>query len=404
MTSEFIVPPHVPSHPKVDKVLGGEWLKHKVEDAIAATKGKASLHPSRMSPTFGWVVHPLVSEAKQKVVKSKATPILDSLEIDLTDLGSTALPNDLRERLRDEHDFSKAAYELRIAAGFRRLGYYPIWCPPIKHPHPEFLILEGETNVLSVEYKKRDTSDGYEKQAGKFWKHLQYELRRGMSERSLNYWVKLSGRLFDLADIEPLVSEILSTIETTESGKSTAINGRYHFEFVKLADPGGNIDMDVVNMFPRGDFGINMGQRYRTMVGPLKDPKLLRMEFWDDPEQRVRGVVRNLKTAAKQVLEGLPNLVYIDVNIPSYEQEQAEFGSMVDAVENTLTAGHRRVSAVVLTNIFPALSLDEYLGWRVRTELVTQPKPTAILPKGAWFPGNVSSTGWLRGRLSRPVS
>ncbi|MBE9482823.1 MAG: hypothetical protein IMY88_04000, partial [Chloroflexi bacterium] len=129
------------------------------------------------------------------------------------------------------------------AGGFRRLGYYPIWCLPVKQPHPEFLILEGETNVLSVECKKRDTRDGYEKQADKFWKHLQYELRQGMSERSLNYRVKVSGRLFDLADIQPLVSEIVSTIERTESGKSTAVNGRYHFEFVKLADSGESIDM-----------------------------------------------------------------------------------------------------------------------------------------------------------------
>lgn len=147
MISEFIVPPLVPKHHKVNQVLGSGWLKHKVEDAIAATKGKAILHPSRMSPTFGWVVHPLVSEVKQKVVNSEATPILDSLEVDLEDLGGTALPNDLRDRLRDEHGFSKAAYELRIAAGFRRLGYHPIWCPPVKQPHPEFLILEGETNV-----------------------------------------------------------------------------------------------------------------------------------------------------------------------------------------------------------------------------------------------------------------
>jgi len=404
MISEFIVPPRVPNHPKVNQVLGGGWLKRKVEDAIAATKGKAILHPSRMSPTFGWGGHRLVSEVKQKVVNSEATPILDSLEVDLEDLGDTALPNDLRHRLRDEHGFSKAAYELRIAAGFSRLGYYPVWCPPIKQSHPEFLILEGKTNVLSVECKKRDRRDGYERQAGKFWKHLQYELRQGMSKRSLNYWVKVSGRLFDLTDIQSLVSEIVSTIETTENGESTAINGRYHFEFIKLADPGKSIDMAVVNMFPRGDLGINMGKGYRAMVGPLKDPKLLRMEFLDDPEQRVRGVVRNLKNAAKQVLEGLPNLVYIDVNIPSYEQEQAEFDSMVDAVENILAAGHRRVSAVVLTNIFPSLSLDEYLGWRVRTELVMQPKPTATFPKGAVFPGNVSSTKWLRGHLSRPVA
>lgn len=121
MISEFIVPPLVSNHPKVNQVLGGGWLKRKVEDAIGATKGKAILHPSRMSPTFGWVVHPLVSEGKQKAVNGEATPILDSLEIDLQDLGNTALPSDLRDRLRDEHGFSKAAYELRIAAGFRRL-------------------------------------------------------------------------------------------------------------------------------------------------------------------------------------------------------------------------------------------------------------------------------------------
>jgi len=70
-----------------------------------------------------------------------------------------------------------------------------------------------------------------------------------MSEKSLKYWVKVSGRLFDLADIQPLVSEILSTIETTESGKSTAINGRYHFEFVKLTDSGKSIDMAVLTCF-----------------------------------------------------------------------------------------------------------------------------------------------------------
>lgn len=54
MISEFIVPPRVPNYPKVNQVLGDGWLKCKVEDAMAPTKGKVILHPSRMSPTFGW--------------------------------------------------------------------------------------------------------------------------------------------------------------------------------------------------------------------------------------------------------------------------------------------------------------------------------------------------------------
>jgi len=213
----------------------------------------------------------------------------------------------------------------------------------------------------------------------------------------------MSGRVFDLTDLKTLVSEIVSTIETSGSGQFDAMNGRYHIEFVRLTDPGGSIDMEVISMFPRGDFGINMGQGYRSVVGPVKDQKLLRMEFIDDLEHRMKGIVRNLKTAAKQVVEGLPNLVYLDVNIPSYEQEQAEFSDMVEAIKTELAVRHRHVSAVVLTNICPALSLDEYLGWRVRTECVMQSNPMSCLPKGIDFPGNVTSTRWMRGSLSKPV-
>jgi len=401
--NQFIVPPVVSNHSRVNELLGLDWLKRQVDAALEATKGKQTLHPSTMSPTFGWITHPLVSEAKQKEDSGAKTPVVDGLEIDLEDLNGAPLPHNLGQRLRDDHDFSKATYELRIAAGFNRLGFTPVWCPPMKQPHPEFLVLVGEAQIMSVECKKRDTKDGYEKDASVFWKHLQHQLRRGMSSESLNYWVKVSGRDFNLTDIEVLVSEIISTIKKGESGRLDSLGGRYHVEYVRLVDPGGSVDTEVINMFPRGDFGINMGHGYRSMVGPVKDPKLLRMEFIDDPEHRVKGIVRNLKTAAKQVIKGLPNLVYLDVNIPDYEREQAEFRNMAEAIREQLDLRHKHVSAVILTNIYPALSLDEYLGWRVRTECIVQTEPIICIPEGLVFPGDMFDTNWLRSNLSRPV-
>lgn len=397
----FIVPPGPTDHSKVNGVLGQDWLSRQVDAALTATRRKQTLHPSTMSPTFGWITHPLVSEAKEGAIGGARTPILDSLEVDLQDLAGIPLPSNLDQRLRDGHDFSKAAYELRIAAGMRRLGHSPVWCPPIKQPHPEFIVLTTMSNVLSVECKKRDARDGYEQDGAVFWKHLQYHLRRRMGEASLNYWVKVSGREFHLADLETLVSEIVSVIQTNEYGQFDSVAGRYHIEYVRLTEPGGSVDMELINMFPRGDFGVNMGHGYATMVGPVKDPKLLRMEVIDDPEHRVKGILRNLKTAAKQVIRGLPNLIYLDVNIPEYAREELEFGGIAEVVRKELATRHRQVSAVVLTNIYPALSLEEYLGWRVRIELLTQPRPAVRLPKGLSFPGDAAGTHWLPGNWAQ---
>lgn len=403
--NEFIIPPNVSTHRGIDGILGQGWLKHQVDLAREAIKRKQGLHPSTMSPAFGWVSHPLISEAKQDETNGSGTPLLDSLEIDLRHLAGTILPHNLGQRLRDDHDCDKAAYELRIAAGFRCLGHSLVWCPPMKLPHPEFLVLAIDSNVLSVECKKRDASDGYEKEAARFWKHLQYALRKKMEEASLNYWVKISGRDFLLQDIEPLVTEIVSTIKLNKLGQFDSTLGRYHIEYVWIIEHGGSISMEVVNMFPRGVYGINAGRQKRSQVmsGPLTDPKLLRMEFIDFPESRIRGIVRNLKLAAKQVIKGLPNLVYIDVNIGNYEQEQIEFDNMAAAVATELKDRHRQICAVVLTSIFPSLSLDNYLGWRIRTKLIPQPSPIISLPNNILFPGDEIGTRWLPGEMFKRV-
>lgn len=390
---QYVIPPVVSDHPKVHELVGRNWIERRVEAALDSAKRKQHLHPSTMSPACGWIVHPLLAEAKQK----GRTPISDSLELDLRDLDDVPLPQNLGKRLRDDHDFHKATYEIRIAAGFRRLGFRPVWCSTMKQRRPEFLVLMGGREIMSVECKKRDVQDGYEKDAGVFWKHLQYQLRQRMSAHSLNYWVKVSGAKFEIADVNVLVLEIISSIRQRDCGQFNAVHGRYRVEYLRLTEPNGSVIAEVIDMFPRGHMGINAGQLSRSMVGSIKNPKLLRMELIDDPQRRLKGIVRNLKNAAKQMIHGLPYLVYLDVNIPNFEQERAEFDGLAEAISHELHMRYRHVSAVILTNIYPALSLNGYLGWRVRTECVLQPKPTAPILRELVFPGDMPGTAWLPG-------
>ena len=369
-------------------------------------ESKQNLHPSQMGQTFGRLSHPLISELYHKstgavrgTVGGSRTPLLDSLEIDLNDLSGEPYPHDLRKRLRDSHDMEKAAYELRIAAGFRRLGHAVYWLPAAANPHAEFLVFAPTFDVLSVECKKRDAADGYEQRGEAFWRHFQYHLRQQMEAASLNYWVKLSGREFLVADVQPLVSEIIDAIRLGERGQFDSMSLHYRVEYLKLADHGDSIPAELVQLFPEGDRGVNTGRRNRdqTTAGALENPKLIRMEIVDDPEHRIVGIIRNLKVAANQVVKGIPNLVFLDVNLPKHEDEVSEFDAMVDSVTEELKAHHNEVSAVILTNMYPALSLDRHLGFRIRTELVVHPKPAVCLPRELRFPGDVAGTRWLPG-------
>ena len=219
---------------------------------------------------------------------------------------------------------------------------------------------------------------------------------------SLNYWVKLTSRDFHLSDNTPLIRQIITFMKENDFGHFQYMNGKYSVQYQKLAEPGSSIDTDVVNMYPRGEYGINAGQyqKDKVMVGPLYDPKLIRMELVDDPEHRVEGVKRNLKTASKQFLPGLPNIVFIDINLPDYNQEQEELPGMVEAITAELRNEHKKVSAVVITNIYPTLSLDNFVGWRVLTETILHPAPIHAVPDFLPFPGDVNDTIWIPGNIT----
>lgn len=372
---------------------------------------KQTMHPSSLGDVFGKLDHPIIKEAydlegdltTEDAFDTHSRPLLDSLEIDLGGLADITGPSNLQRRLRDERGFDKMAFELKIAAGFCRLGYLLMWLPNMRLPHPEFLATTDWTEIVTVECKKRDARDGYEREGANFWKHVQYQLIKEMEKASLNYWIKVTGREFVLADVQPLALEIVSKMRASDHGQFDSVGGRYHVDYLKLVEPGESIPMEYVNMFPRGHFGVNAGTqtadqlRKAPLKGLLSNPKLLRLAVIDDPQHRVKGIIRNLKDAARQVPQGLLNIVFLDVNIADYDQEQAEFNNMVEAVRQELHTRHAQVSAVVLTNMYLSQSLNGVVGWRVRTEFVQHPNPIIIVPARLRFPGDPRGSLWIPG-------
>lgn len=402
-------------HVNVHTQLGHGWLQRKVTDAVETMRRRNDLSPNMLGLTSGKTAHPLVSELYSAASSSSGapseTPLLDLLEADLFDLGQT-LPVDLRQRLRLDAEAMKVMYELHIAAGFKRLGHTLSWLPDRGQKRPEMIVSVRPSFSISVECKRRDSRDGYRAEADRFWKHFQYRLRKRMDEVQLNYWVKISAAEFRLGEVDRVVKASIEAMSLSANGSVDLMSGKYRLDFARLADPGGSVPCEIFALFPRGVFGLNVGesQRYQLTIprnpgdnfaqGPVTNPKLLRLELMDNSSRRIEGVLRNLRNSSKQVRLGLPSLVYVETSLDNYEKECAEFEGMVSAVKSELDKAHTRVSAVVLTSIYPSFSMDGYLAWRVRAEFISQPRPKHPLPPDLQFPGDPRGSRWIPGNWS----
>jgi len=411
----FVVPPTLPNdHPKTRSVIGDDWLDRRVNAAWRAMQQRNNLSPSAIGMTFGKLAHPLVAELYALAVNSDAlgTPQLDLLELDLTKLGSK-VPDDLHGRLRNDEESTKVIHELRIAAGLNRLGHRITWLSDEGAKRPELIVDADSDSAISVECKKRDRNDGYEAQADKFWNHFQYGLRQPMDEGGLNFWVKLTAREFRLRDVDLIVRQTLEELHSNDHGSALLSNGRYHLEYLRLADAHGSLPSEILALIPRGVYGVNHGEVNASDVtiptreggafsrGPVMNPRAIRLELTDDPNRRIRGVLRSLKTAARQLLPDLPGVVYIDLSFRSYDEETSDFDSVVEAVTSELKRAHRRASAVVLTAIEPTRLMDGFPVWSVRTALIRHPDALNPLPEPSDIPGEESSR-WLPGQWLRP--
>jgi hypothetical protein len=411
----FVVPTKLSDdHPSVRSLVGGDWLDRRVEAAVVAMKQRNDFSPSMIGMTLGRLAHPLVAElfAVRRGYETE-TPYLDLLEIDLRTLGPN-LPVDLQQRMRVDEEAPKVVHELRIAAGLTRLGHRVSWLPDEGTKRPEMLVDPDTSHAISVECKKRDRRDGYEADAERFWGHFQDSMRRRMEEEGLNYWVKVTANEFRLRDVDLIVRQAVDALRANEAGTASLGGGHYQLHFLRLSDPGRSIPGEVLALIPRGVFGVNHGEVDRSdwiiprsrddafSRGPVTNPKAIRLELPDDPSRRIRGVLRNLKTAAKQLLSNAPGLVYIDLSFRDYDQESSDFESVGSAVTSALERAHRRATAVVLSAIEPTNLMDGLSGWWVRTELIGHSNPLHPFPASHGIPGDESSR-WLPGQWFRPT-
>jgi hypothetical protein len=299
-------------------------------------------------------------------------------------------------------------YELHVGAGFRRLGWPLEWLPDAGERRPEMIVAPKTAQAVSVECKKRDRSDGFEQDASQFWHSLQFKLRKTMQAATLNFAVRITAEQFRLGDVDGVVSDTVDTLKSREVGAMTTSTG-YRVEFTKLAESGESIPSDVFNLFPRGVYGVNLGQVYPQQVrvprfpgdpvseGMVVDPVVLRLELVDDRQRRVKGVLRILKSGAKQLLVGMPGVIYIDVSLGTLDRESVEFDSIAEAVRSRLEHTHTRVSAVVLTAIEPTRTMNGVPVWWIRTEVIEQPRPQHPLPGDIRLPGSVAGGQWIPG-------
>jgi hypothetical protein len=414
-TKAWMVLPSLKPHPIGSRVLGQDWLNGRLSAARASMQQRTNLSPSAQGMSLGRLDHPLIGELYEATnptgVLDGDTPLFDLLEVDLNTLGDN-LPDNARPRLRDAADCAKIMYEIHIGAALTRAGHSITWPHDTGKKRPDLILQNLSHQAISVECKKRDSRDGYEQAAHQFFKHFQFAMRQRMGKEKLHYWVKIEARDFRPGDVDRIAKEACTAMRSMDAGSIDLIDNRYTIEFLKLADAGASIPAELIRLFPNGDLGINMangtpdqflaaGPNRPFARGEVSEPLLLRVHLIDDPSHKAAGVVRNLKSASKQVSLAGPSLVYIDANFSDFQAESDEFDILVDAIRRELERAHTRVSAVVLTSVYPARSQDGVLGWRIRAEFIEQERATYRLSDEIMIPGRPNTFEWVPGDWRR---
>jgi hypothetical protein len=270
-------------------------------------------------------------------------------------------PDNLMNRLRSNHDFDKAVHEVRIAAGFSLLGHRIYWVPTASDRTPEFAVLIPGDRPVAVECKKRDAVGGVGIAADRLWLTFTDLMNRAMTPAKLNYCLTVTSGQFNSGDAQALVAEIVLNLRGQSDGSFESAVGPYRVDFVCLCAAGEKIDAEVVDIFPRGTFGVNSGDRRRDLVssapdadprlmGPITDPKMIRLEVIDDAGQKSKTDLRLLKDASDQVGDATPSVTFLDVNLSNYETEMDEYDGILESVTNEVINGRSNASATVLVN------------------------------------------------------
>lgn len=400
----MVIPPTRSSHELVEGAIGRKWLRAQVRETMKPTPVGRGFTPSTIGLIDQALGHPLVSELYHIEIGRRQTPLrFDLMENCLSNLKDSLSPASLKSRLRDPSGYEKLEYELLAASGYRRYGLR--LTPNLARQGPDLVITSQSGDKVWVECKRKDSKTSLEDRMARYRHLVDQPLMDQMKEDGL--YCHINFRLLDdPTEIDPqdLVRQVIELCRGRDLA-SELLFDRIELSIVKLAE---DVPEDILNSF------ITERTIMRSSSVAVKDGELdpsvrskpiqIQWIIPDDQAGKIRGIENSLREAASQIPQEGPSIVYIDINSHDYFEIHGLLPILSEHVESLLRRTFRRVNYVVLTAVWPALTLNGIEGWGLDLHVVEQPKPRSALPTGIPLLGVTPDFEqlWIHGIWGRP--
>ncbi len=262
------------------------------------------------------------------------------------------------ERLKDPKDFEKAIYEIRVASSLKNAGYEVYFVKEGIKKTPDLLI-ERNGEKVYIECKEKDKKTHRDKRNENLWNEVLMSTLRFMDKMKKNYAIVVKAKS-DLMkkDRDFLIESLQELIESSNSGVHRM--GKFEIMLEELAE----MNKSLCGPFSMNleEFGVKMTEPTihlyqhadvkfsKNMEVDHKNPRFMAFVSTLLPD-RIKGILRSVDRAYKQIPKKGPGIIYIEINTGLYKGYQ-EINKDLEIIKNKMKGKlnlTKRVNAVVLT-------------------------------------------------------
>jgi len=384
-------------HETLKLFFGEKWINKRIEKT--KLDGFDNLNPMNLAKTK---IHPLIKAiigTQIKLARSKysgKTPIaLESDELlqsllheNLTILEPILDLPDWQIRLRDKKEFPKAEYELAIAAGYARTGNIVNFIPRSTDRTGEFYVVDKTGNEVLVECKKKDMTGPKQNKISNWWNEFQYLIMEKLKANSKSIGVAIH------IPLDPKKEELSKIVEITKKlisddceGEKKFLKERYKITLTKL-----NSETECNEFGKDADYGVTRFLKDRKTRYVSYQMKIVGYSPSEFIDEKIKSVIDTLGQAYGQLEDGKPNIVYIDINVPSMTPESSAkiIAKLPSAIKRKLSRDYSKISAVVLTNL-KLLKFKGAMGFHAEENVIHNDKATNKVPNEFKIYGDIDN-------------
>jgi len=289
----------------------------------------------------------------------------------------------LSSRFKNLYDFEKVRYELQISSAYARRyrHIYFVQESKVQGEKTPDLYLKFNSQIIQIECKKKDNLSERDRKNNDIWKKIAIRCLDYMGKNKLNYLVIFR---FDSDPTPNKVDEayqyFMKIVQESKTDISEIKAPDFSVEIEKIAEPDELIPISRFKTFKRNEYFDNeffSGHCNEPTISPtsiFKNPKFVCFKSKEYPD-RIKLVLRSLREAKEQIIEGIPSLIYIEMN-PSVMRDE-DFPILEEKILELLES---KINAVILT-MPPVIGINDIGGsYLHKAKVILNPRPASPLP------------------------